>query len=130
MSTLTASLSCAPVIVQFTHNVCPSSVQCAGGWTGKGQSAITYCICTCTCVSYLISVFQCLRNDLNVADVHQNDLSLHFNLCCMNTQTLRKIETQSNTGPKTTFSSKKKLLSCGIQTHAPHIPCMMLYQLS
>ena len=98
MSTLTATPSCAPVIVQFTHNVCPSSLQCAGGWTGKGQSATTYCICTC--VSYLISVFQCLCNDLNVADVHQNGLSLlpsHFNLCCMNTQTLRKIETQSNT---------------------------------
>ena len=99
MSTLTATPSCAPVIVQFTHNVCPSSLQCAGGWTGKGQSATTYCICICTCVSYLISVFQCLRTDLNVADVHQNDLSLlpsHFNLCCMNTQKLRKRKTKQH----------------------------------
>ena len=81
MSTQTATPSCAPVIVQFTHNVCPSSLQCAGGWTGKGQCATTYCICTC--VSCLISVFQCLCTDLNVVGVHQNDLSLlpsHFNL--------------------------------------------------
>ena len=98
MSTQTTTPSCAPVIVQFTHNVCPSSLQCAGGWTGKGQSATTYCICTCIYMCVIPHI--CLHNDLNVADVHQNDSSLlpsHFNLCCMNTQTLRKIERQSNT---------------------------------
>ena len=53
MSTLTGTPSCAPVIVQFTHNVRPSSLQCAGGWTGKAQSATTYCICTCVLIVHV-----------------------------------------------------------------------------